>query len=39
MESGVLYSEIAFPVSAKSIIVKFECYQYFADDVVYYAID
>ena len=39
MESGFLYAEAIFPVTAKNIIIFFKCVDVFADDVVYYVLD
>ena len=39
MESGFLHPEGVFPVSAKSIMIKLEHIDIFADNVVYYVID
>ena len=39
MESGFLYPEAPFPMSAKKQKSIFECVGIFADDVIYYVID
>ena len=39
MESGFLYAEAIFPVTAKNIMIFFKYVDIFADDVVYYGID
>ena len=39
MESGFLYPEAPFPMSAKEQKSILECVGIFADDVIYYVID
>ena len=38
MESGFLYPEVVFPVSAKSGMIQMDSVGIFADGVVYYEI-